>query len=79
MPWMTQVLIDISEWLLRGSPPGWVVILLSPIIILLVYRLIRQAYVGRYVVDTIKIKIPIMGQISSKSGIARFTRTRMAW
>ena len=75
MPWMTQVLIDISEWLLRGSPPGWVVILLSPIIILLVYRLIRQAYVGRYVVDTIKIKIPIMGQISSKSGIARFTRT----
>ncbi|HUU98835.1 MAG TPA: type II secretion system F family protein [Phycisphaerae bacterium] len=75
MPWMTQVLIDTSEWLLRGSPPGWVVILLSPIIILLVYRLIRQAYVGRYVVDTIKIKIPIMGQITSKSGIARFTRT----
>ena len=41
MPWMTQVLIDISEWLLRGSPPGWVVILLSPIIILLVYRPLR--------------------------------------
>jgi type IV pilus assembly protein PilC len=75
MPWMTQVLIDISEWLLRGSPPGWVVILLSPIIVALIYRLIRQAYIGRYAIDTIKIKIPIMGQIVSKSGIARFTRT----
>jgi len=75
MPWMTQVLIDISEWLLRGSPPGWVVILLSPIVIILVYRLIRQAHIGRYIVDTIKIKTPIMGQIVSKSGIARFTRT----
>jgi type IV pilus assembly protein PilC len=75
MPWMTQVLIDISEWLLHGSPPGWVIILLSPIIVMLIYKLIRQAQIGRYMVDTIKIKIPIMGQIVSKSGIARFTRT----
>jgi type IV pilus assembly protein PilC len=75
MPWMTQVLIDISAWLLHGSPPGWVVILLAPVIVALVYRLVRQARIGRYVVDTIKIKTPIMGQIVSKSGIARFTRT----
>ena len=46
-----------------------------PLIAWGVYKLIRQAYVGRYLLDTIFLKIPVMGQIVSKSGIARFTRT----
>jgi type IV pilus assembly protein PilC len=75
MPGMTQMLIDISDWLLHGSPPGWLVIILGPAIVWGIYKLIRQAYVGRYVIDLIFLKIPIMGQIVSKSGIARFTRT----
>ncbi len=75
MPRMTQVLIDASDWLLHGSPPGWLVIILAPAIMFGIYKLIRQAYVGRYVLDSISLKVPIMGQIVSKSGIARFTRT----
>jgi type IV pilus assembly protein PilC len=75
MPAMTQVLIDISQWLLHGSPPGWLVIVLAPVIVWGIYKLIRQAYIGRYVLDMIFLKIPVLGQIVSKSGIARFTRT----
>ena len=73
MPAMTQTLIDMSDWLIHGSPPGWLVIVLAPAIIYALYKLIRQAYVGRYVIDLIFIKVPVMGQIVSS--IARFTRT----
>ncbi len=75
MPAMTETLIKISDWLISGSPPGWLVIILAPAIVYGIYKLIRQAYVGRYVLDSIALKIPVMGQIVSKSGIARFTRT----
>lgn len=75
LPKMTEVLVAISDWLIRGSPPGWMVIILAPLILFGIYKLIRQAYVGRYVLDTISMKIPVMGQILSKSAVARFTRT----
>ena len=75
MPAMTEMLITISNWLISGSPPGWMVIIFAPLIAFGIYKLIRQAYVGRYVLDTVFLKIPVMGQIMSKAGIARFTRT----
>jgi len=75
LPAMTEFLVSVSDWLLHGQPPGWFVILISPIIIIAVYKLIRQARIGRYIFDMIWIKIPIIGGIVSKSGIARFTRT----
>ncbi len=75
LPAMTEFLVQVSNWLLSGAPPGWLVIILSPLIIFGVYKLIRQAETGRYILDVISLKIPVMGQIISKSGIARFTRT----
>lgn len=75
LPAMTEFLISVSNWLLNGSPPGWLVILLTPVLLFLTLKLIRQAVIGRLVLDTIKLKIPVMGMIVSKSTIARFTRT----
>ncbi len=75
LPAITNLLIKISNWLIKGSPPGWLVIVLSPLLIWGIYKLIRQAYIGRYVLDMIALKIPVMGKIVSKSGIARFART----
>lgn len=75
MPVMTQFLIDASNWLLHGSPPGWLIVIFSPLIIVMVYKLIRQSKIGRYILDVIFMKVPVMGQIVSKSGIARFART----
>jgi type IV pilus assembly protein PilC len=75
LPAMTEVLISISNWLIAGSPPGWAIIIFSPILFILVYRLIRQAHMGRFVFDTLWIKVPVVGQIISKSSIARWTRT----
>ncbi len=75
LPAMTEVLITLSTWITSGSPPGWLVVLMSPLIIMGIYKLIRQSYYGRYGFDILFIKLPVVGQIVSKSSIARFTRT----
>jgi type IV pilus assembly protein PilC len=75
LPKMTEMLIATSNWLIGGTPPGWLIILMSPLIIFGIYKLIRQAHTGRFIVDMIWLKVPIMGQIMAKSGIARFCRT----
>ncbi len=49
--------------------------LFSPIILYILIKLVRMSEGGKYVVDAIKLKIPILGGIMAKSSIARFTRT----
>jgi type IV pilus assembly protein PilC len=63
MPAMTEMLISISNWFAMGTPPGWLVVIGSPFAIYAIFKLIRQ------------MQIPVAGQLASKSGVARFTRT----
>ncbi len=74
LPEITQILIAISMWF---TPPtnGWAYVLFSPIIVMLLVRLIKMSDGGKYAVDLVKLKIPILGGILSKTSIARFTRT----
>src|SRR5205085_4439636 len=72
LPAVTQVLLDISEWFANW---GWLYVLASPIVFVMVWRLIGMSDGGRYATDVIKLKIPILGNILSKTAIARFTRT----
>ncbi|MEE9297218.1 MAG: type II secretion system F family protein [Phycisphaerae bacterium] len=75
LPGVTQFLIVLSDWIAHGSPPGWAIILFSPIAFLVTWRLIRQSKGGRYATDLVIMKIPVMGSIISKTAVARFTRT----
>lgn len=75
LPPVTKMLIGLSSWFAAGTPPGWVVVLLSPVFIVVTYKLIRQAKGGRMALDTVTLKIPVVGQIAGKSSVARFTRT----
>lgn len=75
LPGVTEFLISLSTWFATGRPPGWMVVLLSPLIIYAVFKLIRQAQAGRFVLDVIALKIPVVGQLVGKSSVARFTRT----
>lgn len=75
LPKPTKVLIAVSDWFVTGTPPGWVIFLFSPVAIILLFKLIKQSEVGRFVLDLLKMKIPIMGQIVQKSAVSRFTRT----
>jgi type IV pilus assembly protein PilC len=75
LPGMTVMLISISKWFVSGTPPGWVILLFSPVIIILLFKLLRMSEAGRYGVDMVLIKIPVLGNILAKSSVARFTRT----
>ena len=76
LPPLTEFLLSTSDWIAMGYPvPGWVVILGSPFIIFFFFKLIGKSKGGKYVLDTVKLKIPVVGSIISKTSIARFTRT----
>ncbi len=82
LPKPTQILIATSNWFATGSTgetggtvPGWVIVLFAPPAIILTLKLVRQSDAGRYVLDLLKMKIPVMGQIVQKTAVARFTRT----
>ena len=72
LPTITQYLLDVSRWFANW---GWAYVLASPIVIALVWKLIRTSEGGKYVTDAIKLKVPILGNILGKTAIARFTRT----
>lgn len=73
LPGVTQLLLDISEWFAEDY--GWAVVLFSPIIFMITWRLVRMSDGGKYYTDVMLLHIPILGSIISKSSIARFTRT----
>lgn len=82
LPGMTVLLLALSDWMIGKNAdgtdmliPGWAFLLVSPIGFFVLYKAIRRFHGGRYAVDVVKLKIPILGSILSKSGIARFTRT----
>ena len=75
LPSVTKVLIAVSDWFVKGKPPGWAVVLLSPLACFLFLKLLKQSRGGRMVVDTVALKIPILGPILEKTAVARFTRT----
>ncbi|QOJ15573.1 MAG: type II secretion system F family protein [Planctomycetia bacterium] len=77
LPAITLFLIAISDWMVgaNGGMPGFVWILLLPVVLVLGLKLIRSGQTGRLILDTLTMKIPVLGKIISKSGVSRFTRT----
>ncbi len=86
LPGLTQVLLDMSDFMIGVSRdandnevpmivPGWAIIIFSPVVFFAIWKLIRQFKGGRYALDVVKLKIPILGMILSKTAVARFTRT----
>ena len=86
LPEITLMLLRISDWFVGRVetsdgkfedvfPPGYLVVIGSPFLLFLLIKLIKVSAIGRHVVDIVKLKIPIMGNILTKTAIARFTRT----
>jgi type IV pilus assembly protein PilC len=86
LPGLTVMLLGISDWMIgqttdkngKSVPmtvPGWAFILVSPVLFFVIYKLVRQFKEGRYFMDVVKLKVPILGNILTKTAIARFTRT----
>jgi type IV pilus assembly protein PilC len=72
LPLITEILITASKFVVNG---GWAIILLSPLAIWGALKLIRSSAGGALALDRIKLRVPIMGTIVSKTSVARFART----
>lgn len=71
LPAMTQLLIDISNWVGRN----WFLLPLIPTAIFLGIRLITKFKAGRMGWHLFSLKFPIFGQIIEKNVVARTSRT----
>ncbi|MHC5146525.1 MAG: type II secretion system F family protein [Planctomycetota bacterium] len=77
LPALTSFLLKISKWLtgLTGIIPNALFVLVCPFILFSIMKLIRQFQKGRYVIDWIKLRIPVIKQLVYKTTVARWTRT----
>ncbi len=71
LPLMTQYLIKASKFIIKR----WWVCLITPIIFVIIIKLLYRLKTGAYILDKIFLMIPVMGDIAEKSTVARTMRT----
>jgi len=70
---ITRTVLGISAWIAYRF--GWAFLLGVPFVIILVLRIVKQFRVGRLILDTVKLKLPVVGALSSKVAVTRWTQT----
>jgi len=71
LPYLTELLMATS----RSFVKYWYVIPIVPIALIITMKLIRLNRSGAYILDKIKLKIPVAGMIIEKTIVARTMRT----
>jgi type IV pilus assembly protein PilC len=71
LPYLTELLMATS----RSFVKYWYVIPIVPIALVITLKLIRLNRSGAYILDKIKLKIPVAGMIIEKTIVARTMRT----
>ncbi len=70
---ITATVMRISAWIAKEY--GWAYMIGVPVGIIFSLRFLRRFRPVRVVLDTIQLKLPVLGQLSSKVSITRWTRT----
>jgi type IV pilus assembly protein PilC len=73
LPRLTTSLMAISDWI--AFRYGWAVMIAIPIALVFIIRIVRQFPPGRLVLDSVNLKLPVVGKIVYKTSVARWTRT----
>jgi type IV pilus assembly protein PilC len=71
LPALTQMVIDASN-LVKSN---WYWLLAGVIVCTIIYKLIARSPGGRVMIDRLKLRLPLLGDLSRKSAISRFSRT----
>lgn len=71
LPWMTQVLVDFSNFLKEK----WWIALIIVIALWFSIKFAGTTKLGRRVIDRLKLKVPVFGPLGHKICLARFSRT----
>jgi type IV pilus assembly protein PilC len=70
---ITRTVLGASEWIAYDF--GWAVLIGVPFAMTFLIRAIRQFRTGRFVLDTVTLRLPIIGTLSSRVAVTRWTRT----
>ena len=70
---VTTTVLGISSWIAKDF--GWVVLIAAPFVMVFITNIIKRFRTGRFVLDTIKLKLPVIGQLSGRIAVSRWTRT----
>ena len=73
LPKLTRVVFGVSNWI--AYQWGWAVLIGVPFGVIFLLRAIRTVRAGRLVLDTIKLRLPVMGKLSGNVAVTRWTRT----
>jgi general secretion pathway protein F len=71
LPWMTQVLIGVSDFL----KSSWWLLLLGVFAAAAVFRTVYQTQRGRRIVDRATLRLPVLGPVFKKQSVSRFSVT----
>jgi type IV pilus assembly protein PilC len=71
LPWLTQQVVNLSEWLQKD----WWMVLGGVIGLYFGAKSYYETPAGKIAVDEILMKMPLFGDVFTKSGVARFSRT----
>lgn len=71
LPGITRAVITVSHWALRL----WWLPLVLVVVVYFVFRRVRASEDGRYRLDRIRRRIPVLGSTLDKVHVARFSRT----
>lgn len=71
LPALTQFVIDLSD-ILRHR---WFLVIIVVAVVVIALKVTRRFKQGRYVLDKIKLKTPLFGELMMKSSVGRFART----
>ena len=70
---VTTTVLGVSNWI--ATQYGWAIILAFPVGFIFLLRIVRRFKMGRYVLDAIKLKLPVMGNLTNRVSVTRWTRT----
>lgn len=70
---ITQAVLGVSAWI--AFRYGWAILCGVPFAFMFLTRFARRFQKGRLVLDSINLKMPVMGQLTAKVSVARWTRT----
>ena len=73
LPKITRIVLAVSGWI--ALQYGWAILIGVPFAIVFFLRVARRFWIGRFILDTIKLKVPVVGQLTNKVSVTRWTRT----
>lgn len=71
LPMITQMVLMLSDSIQRQ----WYFWLLGVLLMIVIYQVCKRSERGAYLVDYLKLKVPVFGKLNQKGSIAQFTRT----